>query len=1071
MNVFKRTALLLFFLTPFLLSAQNTFDGTQISSQIAVDKEGTTLKWENGSYDYFVMFKSLLANNDEKNDCSDSTNCTVRDNPQGDTCLDSSTFTLTKMHVPEDASVLAAYLVWTGGIAPEKIDMPTDNSVKLAFSNPGSGTNVSAFSIPAQDVTASRAGVAGTSMNGTPQDFEHEGFRWDDSNFGYFTYRVNVTSFFNKLHDLGRTTGKAEKPGYSLYGSYTVSGVECTQDQSYIDGPLMSSSWSLIFVYSSSKINPKNVYIYNGFKKYQNIDLKATAQGPILVEGFKFPKEPTIKTTLMVSEGDPGLQYATNGQTPLPPEALSFRGKDDLPWMDSLLLHNKCNVRKETAMNPDMFGNMTEVPFPHVEVFSQISSLYGWSAVEPDCIGGDPNNMPGNLATLEYSVDVDTFRITNTSHDGNFANHLTFGDDDIEINISANQDLVMTNFLVVSVDTQPAVFDIPDEDEKLVCSCSGKEKQACSDRGFYYLIKVQNWGKDTAKGVKVHDKLAKNPLYKYVPGSTEVSYRIAGGTKISNGWEKVADTNGLSAIEYDNGLLLDGEMEPCDDATKATCDTAYVRFKVVQPDGIPEWSKENIIENIATIADFTGKAYSTNSKAGLSLFIDTACQPTANCADAELNKCGETFDDGTTKTCVEDSSICGKCEMCDEANKKCVNNPAATDPECVSGLTTNAVITVEKGINSPYNGNNPLIISANVSDLILGQFTLKAVADNGNNFEFKTVKVKAEGSGGFDLAALSNFRLVYDENGNGLMDGAEAVVGTAQLLQEDLEFSLTSIKYPSNLTVAFVILADVVSQATSGSFQASIPDFRSEWVSDDGSPTVETLAAQIKFAEYKIEPATGFVFTKGDKDPGVPDEDKINSDIEVMQFRTKAISEANKITSITIKANEAFKIFGEGIMEASLWQDSNKNGVVDAGEAQLGSTLKPDSEAFEQTFSGLNISYTAGEEKFLILKCKFDLSVGDKAVISVEKGSGVTLENNVSIYELPVVSKTFEAYTREFISNPECPEYSIDEACPTTDDGCGCTVVGTENSGYTTHLIMILMALFAMLAMRKILAK
>jgi len=141
MKTLKSSMLLLSIFISFILSANETFDGTAISSTVAVDKEGNLLRWENGIYDYFVMFKSLLAYEEKE------------------TCLDSSTFRLTEKHVPKDAMVKAAYLVWTGAVDPDKIDEPTDYSVKIAFSNPGDGANIQAFSIPEKDIIASRAGI------------------------------------------------------------------------------------------------------------------------------------------------------------------------------------------------------------------------------------------------------------------------------------------------------------------------------------------------------------------------------------------------------------------------------------------------------------------------------------------------------------------------------------------------------------------------------------------------------------------------------------------------------------------------------------------------------------------------------------------------------------------------------------------------------------------------------------------------------------------------------------------------------------------------------------------------
>ncbi|HQJ60534.1 MAG TPA: hypothetical protein PKV35_06025, partial [bacterium] len=101
-------------------------------SALSAKIEGTMIggepyeSWEDGGQDFFVMFNSNIDNKlvlfgeDPEN-------------PQGDTCVDESTFTLDDFHVPKDSIVEKAYLVWMGAVDPSKLDQPTDNSVKLKF--------------------------------------------------------------------------------------------------------------------------------------------------------------------------------------------------------------------------------------------------------------------------------------------------------------------------------------------------------------------------------------------------------------------------------------------------------------------------------------------------------------------------------------------------------------------------------------------------------------------------------------------------------------------------------------------------------------------------------------------------------------------------------------------------------------------------------------------------------------------------------------------------------------------------------------------------------------------------
>jgi len=627
--VLRNLAAFLFILIPLLLLGQNTFSGTPLGSKVAIDQDGKKLKWEEGGHDYFVMFKSLLANNSAKNDCSDTTNCTVRDNPQGDSCLKENSFLLEKKHIPDDAVVNRAFLVWTGGVAPEKIADFTDHSVMLSFFHKGSD-KIEPFSVGPIDITASRSSKLGTSENNTLQNFEFEGFQWDDSNFGYFTYRVDITKFFKTLHAKGKSDGKAAKDGISLYGEYTVSNLDCTEDLSYVDGPLMVSAWSIIVIYKSEQIFPKKLYMYNGFKKYQN------EIADVEIEGFELPSDPVIRVTLMALEGDSGLQYASNGDNPLHPESLLFRGDKTLPWDSSLQLYNKCNRKKERAMNPDMFGNMTEVDFPHVEVFNQVSSVYGWNNTSPECIGGDPENPEANLDKLEYSIDVDTFIISRDSHDQAFKYHLLPGDESVEFRISGNQDLVITNFMVVSIDTKPVKFDIPgktdytNERELTACSCSDTKNAFCADRPFFYSLKVQNWGNHSTFKVNVKDVVSN--LADYVPGSTEIKYRI---NKKLTRWETIPDRKGISPL-HGNGYNINEKLQPCKSNTENICDTVWIRYKVMPEESL---TYSDIIEKSLIISDSPYTKYSTNSDVPLRL-KPGLCPSIAECSEPDLSLCG-----------------------------------------------------------------------------------------------------------------------------------------------------------------------------------------------------------------------------------------------------------------------------------------------------------------------------------------------------------------------------------------------------------------------------------------------
>ncbi|MBR4490833.1 hypothetical protein IKP13_09395, partial [bacterium] len=146
----------LFLLILALLTALPVFayTGTTIGPNVSVlnDKE---LQWEAGSFDYFVMFKSLMSNENRTLCTVDgSVGCDLPGNPEPDTCLTSSTFKLTNRHVPEDAYVEAAYLVWTASVDPNNVSQ-IDNTATLNFTSDDGQINQTA------NVAAERIGALG----------------------------------------------------------------------------------------------------------------------------------------------------------------------------------------------------------------------------------------------------------------------------------------------------------------------------------------------------------------------------------------------------------------------------------------------------------------------------------------------------------------------------------------------------------------------------------------------------------------------------------------------------------------------------------------------------------------------------------------------------------------------------------------------------------------------------------------------------------------------------------------------------------------------------------------------
>lgn len=427
----KRFLIVFMVLAPFFMFASIGDNG------ISVDSKGNQLKWEEGNWDFFIMHKSLVEQSPENLTGSADTN------PQADTCIDpniGSTYTLTSQHIPKDANIDRAFLVWLSTQDPDNLNGKTDNSVTLTFKNSlKPGITLSS------EITASKQGDLATTQMG---DFEYEALNIPDSvsgDIGLYTYRVDVTDFMKQIILAGAAQGM--DPGESLYGYYNVKGMDCSNHQNYLATSGLVGGWFMPIVYTSSKISAKKIYFYNGLTAYHFWEKTIT------VSGFELPEDALIKLGLVVFEGDPGLASATvAGHSE--PEALSVSGQSSPE--DFALLFNNCNPPKSQDSNGNAFN--------YTEIYNSISSVFGWENSENYWCIGNPDDPSDTTNKIEYAIDADIMMV-DTSPNGPFNGRFNKGDTEFNIKIGANQDQVYTNMLIVSIDTVSHGSDIVDTDD------------------------------------------------------------------------------------------------------------------------------------------------------------------------------------------------------------------------------------------------------------------------------------------------------------------------------------------------------------------------------------------------------------------------------------------------------------------------------------------------------------------------------------------------------------------------------------------------------------------------------
>ena len=962
----RKIFILAMFIIPFSLLAV-------LGPNVSV-ANGEELKWEEGAWDYFVMFKSLITQ-------VTGVATTIASNPQADTCIDpniGSTFTLTSGHVPQDTNIDKAFLIWIAGQDPSNYNGPADNSVTLSFTN-ASDSNVTL----SQEITSP---VSGNLFS--PADFNFAAVSDNTDSTGIFTYRVDVTDFMQEIITQGAIAGISQS-GEALYGDYNVKGMDCSNATAYTKTSGMVGGWWLVFIYTSEHISPKKIYIYDGMDAYR------FQEATIDVSGFELPNEAEVRLTMLVAEGDPGLASATNESfQPAPPEALSISGQSN-PNFE--ILWNDCNPPKSTPLN-------------YTEVYNSISSSFGWQDELPTCIGGDPNNVDPNQ--IEYALDADTFLLR--AKDWPFDSHLFKGDTSFTLKIGANQDQVYTNLLILSVDTKAPKFDIPpnpetpDGREKTYCSCSTDSDAVCFDRPFYYLIKIQNWGENLADNVTLQDTLP--PTVDYIEGTTEIATEFENG--IGTNWKPVPDIDGGFPFATKQEIIE--VMDYCDKATQTCGDTIMVRFVVKPKVGLEKHEK---IINSATISDVTTIPYYSNSNIPLRL-VNGACPTIDECELPPKEQCG-----GISVITCEDDDDCEEGYECKD--KKCVEKDTSED------LTKDAKVTYAIGENSP-DSSETIIIPSPTTDILLGQFYLFVEGNKDKFYNFNSLSLKVTAD---DDVIIKNFRLIYDSNANGIHDDGEKTVSTAEGLTNG-DYAVFTISSsadkmtPADVKANFILLADVETSTTTGragQFTTLIENPESFNISDAGDATVE--GSKLEFATYKFEPPEGFVFTRGMNDPQVPSYSQMNQENPMLQIRTKSMLGGDSIESIGVKTTVGSVRFGQGIKSIALLVDNDSDGKLSPTDTVIEKVTEFESETL-LTFRNLEniLTYTEGQEKHLLFVCDFNMKDGEKAQIQIGNGK-VKLNTDKDPTELPVTSKVF---LYEYDPNDPNNPTKTDDGCSIT---------------------------------------
>ncbi len=487
--------------------------------------------------------------------------------PQGDTSIGvagASDFLL-ESDIPKDAAIEQAFLVWFASVNDSDSMVFTDNEVTLMT--------------PDGEEHTVKASLQGNSAS--PQGFEFESYY--AKGYYYYVYRVDVTDIISKFQH-GSDNGDMR----SLAGEYKVSGVDdiydCVQNQNhkYCEMASMIGGWQLILIYGSSQIARKRLYLYNGLTWSSGTLTNPTT---INIANFELPEKAAVKVSFVTADGDDFISY---------PEYLEVQG----------------SLAAEPLVLGDVDGSCNPLNQPFNSKFRTVNH----KGEQSEC-------------REELSFDIDTFfmQYDETVDDGVVNPHVQYGTNSMTFFIKTGNDIVLTNYVILSVDTRLPAFDIPEKNEKFLLTTTGADGKVCPDTAFGYQIVVENHGQEPAESVMVKDPL--KDLLTYIPGTFQIDYTGTGKC-----FEEFPDGGSFPLA---SGLKIADTMEICQ--SEANCERVLLRFLVKPPEDSP---KNAAFTNTADIWDSkTGgdSAYRTNQGLPVRATFLSSCEAKSDAAvKAEL---------------------------------------------------------------------------------------------------------------------------------------------------------------------------------------------------------------------------------------------------------------------------------------------------------------------------------------------------------------------------------------------------------------------------------------------------
>ncbi|MEI6594196.1 MAG: hypothetical protein WCO28_01450, partial [Bacteroidota bacterium] len=304
------------------------------------------------------------------------------------------------------------------------------------------------------------------------------------------------------------------------------------------------------------------------------------------------------------------------------------------------------------------------------------------------------------------------------------------------------------------------------------------------------------------------------------------------------------------------------------------------------------------------------------------------------------------------------------------------------------------------------NGGTPASanLGINVTDKLVFGFSITPA---GGNINFNAVNITTSGTAGNN--DINNFRLYYDADASGTVNGGDVLLQTISSLTNPLNFNSISGQTAFSSIRKYLLIADIPNTASSGNtFAASIAS--SSDVTTTATSSSGTANGNI---QYIGNPSSNIDNTGN---PSASNMAKSSTNFVVLGFKLSPTGMVNfSAASITTGGNAG----SSDISNFRLYYDINSNGIFDNGtDILLGTVASLSGTLSFSSFASAQTNLTSSRNYILIADISASASTNNTFTASISSASDITLGSGSNTGTVSGNTMTIDAGTfNDFKSN------------------------------------------------------